>query len=182
MKQTVLIVHNFYKIPGGEDTVVQNEKRLLEENGHKVYLYTRSNRELDTLSAIGKIFFLFGTVFNIKTYRDIKRIIREQQIDVVHVHNTLSFISASVYYAAVKCKVPVVQTVHNFRLECMGATFYRDGHVCEDCLKYGNKEALKHACYRNSKLQTAICLFANWVHRRTKIYQQINYILSLIHI
>ena len=56
-KQKVLLVHNYYKIPGGEDIVVSNEKRLLEEHGHKVILYTRSNKELDKLSFWKNYFF-----------------------------------------------------------------------------------------------------------------------------
>lgn len=47
-KETILMVHNFYQIPGGEDTVVANEKRMLEEQGHKVYLYSRNNAEFQT--------------------------------------------------------------------------------------------------------------------------------------
>lgn len=57
--------------------------------------------------------------------------------EVVHVHNTLNLVSPAVYYAAKAMKVPVVQTIHNFRLLCPGATFYRDGHICEDCVEHG---------------------------------------------
>ena len=136
-KEKILIVHNFYQIPGGEDTVVANEKKLLEENGHEVVLYTRHNSELKNMSKVQKIFLPLTTVFNLKTYREIRKIITEQKIDILHVHNTLNLISPSVYYAGLSKKIPVVQTVHNFRLLCPGATFFRDGQVCEDCLEKG---------------------------------------------
>ena len=175
-KQTVLIVHNYYQIPGGEDSVVANERKMLEEHGHKVYLYTRNNSELKTMGIIQKLKLPFTTVFNFKTYRDIKKIIKEKQIDIVHVHNTLNLISPSVYYAARVMKVPVVQTIHNFRLLCPGATFYRDGHICEDCVEHGLKCAVKHNCYRDSTIQTLACVISTKFHRMTGIYGKINYI------
>lgn len=99
-KQSVLMVHNYYQIPGGEDTVVANEKKMLEEHGHKVVLYTRNNGELKTMNLFQKMLLPFTTIFNPKTYREIKKIIKKEKIDIVHVHNTLNLVSPSVYYAA----------------------------------------------------------------------------------
>ena len=175
-KQTILIVHNYYQISGGEDTVVANEKKMLEDNGHEVFLYTRDNKELKAMSKAKKVLLPFTTIFNLKTYEDVKRIIREKKIDIVHVHNTLTLISPSVYYAALSCHVPVVQTVHNFRLLCPGAAFYRDGHICEDCVTKGLGCAIKHSCYRGSKFQTLACVINTKFHRLTGIYGKINYI------
>lgn len=175
-KQNILIVHNYYQIPGGEDTVVANEKKLLEKHGHAVFEYTRNNGELKSFSKFQKMLLPFTTIFNLKTFRDVKRFIKTHNIDVVHVHNTLNLISPSVYYAAKVCRIPVVQTVHNFRLVCPGATFYRDGHICEDCLKSGLGCAVKHGCYRNSKIQTLACALTTTIHRATGIYKKINYI------
>lgn len=175
-KQKVLIVHNYYQIPGGEDTVVANEKQMLESYGHEVTLYSRNNSELKELSVFQKLMLPVNTIFNFKTYRDIKKIIRDKHIEIVHVHNTLNLISPSVYYAAISCKVPVVQTIHNFRLLCPGAIFYRDGHICEDCIKKGLRCSIKHNCYRNSKIQTLACVVSMKFHRMTGIYGKINYI------
>lgn len=175
-KKNILIVHNYYQIPGGEDTVVANEKTMLEKHGHKVILYSRNNAELKQMSKIRILFLPFTTVFNLRTYKEIKKQIRRENIDVVHVHNTLNLISPAVYYAARSMKVPVVQTVHNFRLLCPGATFYRDGHICEDCVKNGLKCAVKYSCYRGSKAQTLVCAISTWLHRTTGIYGRINYI------
>lgn len=175
-KQKVLVVHNYYQIPGGEDTVVDNEKKLLEEHGHKVVLYTRHNNELKNMSIIKKMGLPFTTVFNLKTYRDIKKIITEQDIQIVHIHNTLSLISPAVYYAAIRCGVPVIQTVHNFRFLCPGATFYRNGNICEECVSKGLGCAIRHKCYRGSRAQTIICVINTWFHRHTGILSKINYI------
>lgn len=175
-KQRVLIVHNYYQIPGGEDTVVDNEKKLLEEHGHEVLLYTRHNSELKNLTKIQQLFLPFSTIFNLRSYREVKRLIKTEKIDIVHVHNTLNMISPSVYYAAFHCKVPVVQTIHNFRLICPGATFFRDGHICEECLKKGLRCAVKYQCYRGSRLQTLACVICMKVHQLLGTYGRLHYI------
>lgn len=175
-KQKVLIVHNYYKIPGGEDTVVSNEKRLLEQHGHQVVLYTRSNQELDSFSVWQKITLPFTALFSLRTYREVKCLIKKENIDVVHVHNTLSLISPSVYYAAFSCKVPVIQTIHNFRLLCPAATFVREGRICEDCVKHGLGCAVRHNCYRGSKLQTLVSASVLKLHRILGTYRKLFYI------
>ncbi len=172
----ILIVHNYYQIPGGEDTVVANEKRLLEMTGHEVILYTRHNNELKRMNLFRKLLLPFTMIFSFRTKREIKRIIKKEKIDIVHVHNTLPLVSPSVYYAARACKVPVVQTIHNFRLLCPGATFYRDGHICEDCVTKGLRCAVKHKCYRSSRTQTLACAISAKWHRMRGIYKKINYI------
>lgn len=175
-RMNILIVHNYYQIPGGEDTVVANEKKMLEANGHKVILYSRNNKELKEMSKIKKIFLPLITIFNPRTYIEIRKLIKKENIEIVHVHNTLNLISPSVYYAALSCKVPVVQTVHNFRLLCPGATFYRDGHICEECVQHGLKCAVRYNCYRGSKIQTIACVVNTQIHRMMKIYGKIYYI------
>lgn len=176
MKENILIVHNYYQVPGGEDTVVANERQMLEENGHKVVLYSRNNSELSSYSLLRKLLLPITTIFNYSTYMDIQQIIKEEKIDIVHVHNTLNIVSPSVYYAALKMNVPVVQTIHNFRLLCPGATFYRDNQICEDCCKKGLLCSVKHGCYRNSKLQTLACVVSTKVHRIKRIYQKLFFI------
>lgn len=172
----ILIVHNHYQIPGGEDQVAAQEAELLRAHGHKVITYYRDNSELKDFSLGQKILLPFRTIYNPRTCREIRKCIRENKIDVVHVHNTLMLVSPAVYYAARKEKVPVVQTIHNFRLLCPGATFYRDDQICEDCLKSGLGCALKHKCYRGSFAQTLCCVLSMKVHRATGIYKGLTYI------
>lgn len=146
----VLLVHDYYQVPGGEDVVVANEKHLLETHGHAAALYARRNEEISRMGALEKIRSALGMFFSIRTYREVRRSIRENRISLVHVHNTLPLIGPAVYYAAFREGVPVVQTVHNFRLLCPNALFYRDGHICEDCTKKGLHCAVKHRCYRGT--------------------------------
>lgn len=175
-KKTILLVHNYYQIGGGEHTVFENEKNLLLQHGHSVETYTRSNDELK--QAKWKMLILpFTTTWSWKTWREVRKIIREKHIDVVHCHNTFPLVSPSVYYAARSMGVPVVQTIHNFRFLCPNGLFYRDGQICESC-REGNSfcPALRHGCYRDSKVQTAVAVAMLRFHRWIGTYRKINYI------
>lgn len=175
-KQNVLMAHNYYQVPGGEDTVFHNEVKMLEKNGHKVTKYTRHNDEIK-VGLINKLKLGMDTIFSFKTYKEVKKLIDENDIDVVHVHNTLPLISPSIYYAARAKHVPVVQTIHNFRLLCPGATFTKKGQICEDCINKGLGQALKNRCYRNSFSQTLIMYAMLKIHRLMGTYKKINYIV-----
>ena len=175
-KLHILQVHDYYKISGGEDRVVENERELLREHGHKVWLYARRNGELAKMTPWEKLCLPFTTVFSLKTYREVKRLIREKKIDVVHVHNTLPLISPSVFYAAFAAGVPAVMSVHNFRLLCPGALFFRNGKVCEECVERGLHRSVRYGCYRGSRAQTLLCAVSMKLHRIAGTYRRIYYI------
>lgn len=175
-KYRILQIHNFYQIPGGEDVVVRNEKRLLEEHGHQVFTYYRSNAELQERGILGKLFLPFMAVYSFRTKREVEQMIRENQIDIVHVHNTLTMVSPSVFYAAFKCKVPVVQTLHNFRMLCPAGSFFRDNVICEECVEHGMGCAIRHKCYRNSTVQTIVSAAILKIHRMLGTYRKVNFI------
>lgn len=172
LKPNILIVHNHYKLPGGEDTVVENERRLLEENGHRVFLYTRSNN----LSFSQKVLLPFTMLFNLRTWFDIRKLIRQNKIDIVHVHNTAHVISPAVYYAAKSLGVPVIQTIHNYRMNCPAGTLYRDRKICSICIDKGLSQAIKYGCCMGSKLRTLAIVLGMKLHRSTGIYRDLNYI------
>lgn len=175
-KCNILIAHNFYKNKGGEDTVFYNEIEMLKKMGYNVFEYTRNNNEIANFSIFKKIFLPFSMIHSFKTKRDIKKIIIDNKIDIIHVHNTLNLISPSIYYIAKKMNVPIVQTIHNFRLLCPNGLFYRDNHICEDCPQRGLNSAIKHKCYRNSKLQTIINVVMLKKCRHDEIYKNVNFI------
>ena len=175
----ILIVHNYYKYPGGEDSVVENEKRMLEKHGHNVILYTRDNKETAEYRGItGKTRLALEAVYSGKTYEEIFSIIRNEKIRIVHVHNTLSLISPAVYYAAKSLGVPVVQTIHNFRLLCLQASFYRKGAVCERCLKKGMGCGVLRRCYRHSFFQSLVCMTSIKFNSLLNIYKYPYYICT----
>lgn len=172
----ILIVHNAYKIPGGEDSVVANELQLLRDAGHEVFFYQKNNVELDSYSLFQKLLLPFRSIYSRKTYREVRALIRKHHIDLVHVHNTLLVISPSVYDAAHSLGVPVVQTIHNYRLLCPNALFLRDGQICQDCLSHGLRQSVRHACYRGSRPQTLIVSLMLSFHRRRGTYNRLTYI------
>jgi glycosyltransferase involved in cell wall biosynthesis len=91
----------------------------------------------------------------------------------VHFHNTFPLISPAGYYAAGKHQIPVVQTLHNYRLLCAGATFFRDGKICEQCMERQSLlPALLHACYRNSRPATAAVITMLAAHRTAGTWQR----------
>ena len=144
----VLSVHSSYKIRGGEDEVCDAEKSLLQQMGHLVDVYEDNN---ERIAALGTARMLLKTVWSTEAYKTLRERLRQQTYNAVHVHNFLPLMSPSVYYAAKTAGVPVVQTLHNYRLLCPNALFFRDGQVCEDCLgKFIPWSGIRHACYRKS--------------------------------
>ncbi len=175
-KKKILMVNNYYQIGGGEHTVFENEVEMLKRKGHEVLTYVRSNDELKS-SKLKLAFLPFTTVWSTKTFFEVRKIIKNNNIDIVHCHNTFPLISPSVYYAARSLKVPVIQTVHNFRFLCPSGILYCNGHICEECIKNNSfKFALKNKCYRNSKLQTAVLIAMLKFHRFIGTYNKISYI------
>ncbi len=173
-KQKVLIVHNQYQLAGGEDTVAENEGNLLKEHGHEVYYYLRNNEEINKMGPIRKALAAFGTIFSMQSYREIKRIIKEHGIDVVHVHNTVPLVSCSAYYAAKSQGCVLVQSIHNMRMVCPTGMMIRDGRVCEDCLNKGLSCAIKHKCYKDSKLYSALLTWSIALHRKLGTYDKVD--------
>lgn len=149
----VLLVHNYYQQPGGEDEVFATEGRLLEERGHQVFRYVEDN---DRIGRLSRRELLQDTIWSRTARDDIRRLIRQVRPDVAHFHNTFPLISPAAYWAAQSAGVPVVQTLHNYRLLCPNAQFFRDGHACVDCLgKAIPWPGVLHACYRESRPASA---------------------------
>ncbi len=166
----ILIAHNYYAEPGGEDAVVQAEKRLLADKGHEVREFCRSNKEILCQSLLRTV---FGMIWSFDSSRKMARIIRQFKPDIVHIHNTFMLISPSIYYICQKFHVPVVQTWHNYRLLCPSAVFFRNGQVCEDCLGHTPPwPAVFHGCWRSSRLGTLAIVLMLTLHRILKTWQK----------
>lgn len=175
-KKKILMVHNYYQTGGGEHTVFESEVDMLKKNGHDVVTYIRSNDELKK-NKLKLLFLPIVTCWSMKTYVEIRKLIKEEKIEVVHCHNTFPLISPSVYYAARSLKVPVVQTIHNFRLLCPAGVFNCNGNTCEECrIRENFLCALKNKCYRKSILQTAVVVTMLKLHRFMGTYRKISYI------
>jgi glycosyltransferase involved in cell wall biosynthesis len=150
---SVFLVHNHYQQPGGEDSVVRAEAALLRSYGHDLHEYRVYNSRIADMSAAS---LLKATIWNSGVYREILTRLTAIESTIAHFHNTFPLISPAAYYAARRRGVAVVQTLHNYRLLCPGAVFFRDGDVCERCLgKAVPWAGVVHACYRSSRVATA---------------------------
>jgi glycosyltransferase involved in cell wall biosynthesis len=167
----ILLIHNQYKQKGGEDVVFKAESSLLKEKGHTVYEYKISNDNLKTESLFDKIKVGINTIWSVKSYREIKKLIKEIQPDVVHIHNTFPQLSPSIYWAVKSLNIPVVQTLHNYRLTCANGLLYRNSKICEECVKRGKYSALKHKCYRGSFLATLPLVIMFYLHKIIGTYK-----------
>jgi glycosyltransferase involved in cell wall biosynthesis len=161
----ILIVHNSYQQSAGEDVVVAQETRLLERNGHEVGVYKRSNDELDDLSFRQRLGLISRIVSASDTKLDVRNLLRDQKPDVVHVHNTFAMVSPSVYEVCQEENVPVVQTLHNYRLLCPAATLYRDAAPCEECVTHSLLRSVRYGCYRESRMMSGAMALMLKTHR-----------------
>jgi glycosyltransferase involved in cell wall biosynthesis len=152
----ILIAHNRYRssTPSGENRVVDQEGHALSALGHEVMRFGRSSDEIGQWSLVKKAVLPTQMIWSRQTYRDLKNALSEHRPDVVHVHNTFPLLSASVLRACHDARVPVVTTIHNYRLACPGSTFYRNGAVCHDCVHGSPVQSVVHGCYRGSRAAT----------------------------
>jgi len=159
----ILIAHNYYQQPGGEDHVFAAEAELLESHGHDILRYSVHN---DTLNHLSRMAMARLTLWNDAIYHELLDLFRQARPDVAHFHNTFPLISPAAYYAARDAGVAVVQTLHNYRLLCANAYFYRDKRVCEDCLgRFVPWPGVVHACYQANRAASAVVTALLITHR-----------------
>lgn len=147
------MLHNRYRIRGGEDESTEAEIRLLRESGHEVEFLEANNHDIgQRQKAVGAA---FSSVWSRNWERRIYQHLVEQKVDILHVQNFFPLISPSVYYAARRAGVPVVQAIRNYRLVCPSANLFRDGNLCRECVGKRIKwPGIAHRCYRGSALGT----------------------------
>lgn len=165
----ILLVHNYYQLSGGEGLVFKAEAELLKSRGHTVLEYTAYNNQLKQIHPITAASKM---IWNRRAYQDIHELIVKNDIQVAHFHNTFPLISPAAYYAARAAGAVVIQTLHNYRLLCPNALFFRQGRPCEDCL--GQEipwSGIVHRCYRNSLVSSAGAATMLSVHRVTKTWE-----------
>src|ERR1051326_2804154 len=152
----ILVAHNSYQQRGGEDAVVAAEIGQIEAHGDAVVRYTRHNDELHAIGPVGALKAAAETTWAFRSKTDVEQLIETNHPDIALSHNLFPLISPSAYYACAEAEVPVVQTLHNFRLLCPAATLVRDGEICESCVGLATPwPGIFHRCYHHSFAQTA---------------------------
>jgi len=172
----LLSLHTFYQQAGGEDAVFRAEVALLQERGHEVLELTFDNCDLENLPPWRQAGL---TLWNQEAYRRVREAIREHRPDLLHVHNTFPLASPAVIHAAKAERVPVVMTLHNYRLLCVNALFFRRGRVCEDCLGRLPWQGVFHGCYRDNRPASAVVAAMLTLHRALGTWNMVDRFIAL---
>jgi glycosyltransferase involved in cell wall biosynthesis len=176
----VLFAHNLYQQPGGEDVVVLQEMQMLRDAGHQVVLYQRSNDEAESYKGVKRVNLFAHTVWSSDTRKQFEELLRRERPDMVHVHNTFLMISPSIFQACKNAGVPVVQTLHNYRLYCPAHNFLRNGLPCEDCVTSSLFSSIRHRCYRGSVGATAaVATMLGFNHARGTYTNEVDRYIAL---
>lgn len=161
----VAILHNRYARRGGEDSVVETEAECLRKAGCEVSLFAVESAEL-VHSRAERWRAALHARWNPRTVEALTRFLAAHPADVAHVHNFFPRLSPSAHATLRRLGVPVVQTLHNYRLACANGLFLREGRPCEECVAHGPWRAVRYGCYRGSRLATAVWAEATAAHRR----------------
>jgi glycosyltransferase involved in cell wall biosynthesis len=164
----ILIAHNRYRsaAPSGENRVVDQEGEALAALGHEVMRFGGSSDEIVQWPMAKKALLPARAIWSHESYRDLKTLLQLHHPEVVHVHNTFPLLSAAVLHACRDARIPVVATIHNYRLACANGTFFRDGAICHDCADGLPVRAVLHGCYRESHAATVPVALAMSLHRQ----------------
>jgi glycosyltransferase involved in cell wall biosynthesis len=168
----IVVVHNWYRSsqPSGENLVVEQEAGLLREAGHEVMVYERASDDIAGASLLQRSLVPGRVVWSPEDRIRLAELLDDVRPDVAHVHNTFPLISASVLEACRAHDVPVVATLHNFRLMCANAQLLRDGRPCHLCVGRAPWPGVVHRCYRDSAAATIPVAVGIQVHRRRQTW------------
>lgn len=169
----VLMVHNRYQQRGGEDAVFEAEVELLRQHGHRTVTLEFHNDEIPShRSPLDAARLAARTIWSRESAEQVRRLIAQERPDIAHFHNTFPLISPSALHACRAAGLPVVLTLHNYRLICPAATLFRDGAVCEECVGRMPWPSVKHRCYHGSRAESALVATANSAHRLRRTWQR----------
>ncbi|MDK1476389.1 glycosyltransferase [Streptomyces sp. 549] len=164
----VLVVHNRYASaqPSGENRVVDQEVALLRGAGHRVEVFERRSDDIAARSLPGKAAVALAVPWNPAVRSELAARLRAERPDVVHVHNVFPLLSPAVLAACADTGVPAVATLHNYTQVCPPGTLQRDGRPCTECVGAAPLPAVRHGCYRGSRLATVPLAVSLSVNRR----------------
>jgi len=159
----VLVVHNYYQRPGGEDSIVREELSMLGKSGVDVELFSVTNADIK--GRLGGLTAALQVIYNPRARRALSTKLAEFLPDVVHIHNFFPLLSPSILDACLDAGVPSVLTLHNFRILCPALLLSDDSN---------RERSLRHTCwwtvpkkvYRNSVAATLALATMVEFHKR----------------
>jgi glycosyltransferase involved in cell wall biosynthesis len=157
---------------GGEEKMVEEQADLLRRRGHAVHLYIEDNASFAKQSLLRKTIQALQLPFSLRHFFGLREAIRRTKPEVVHVHNVFPLLSPSVYFAAWMEKIPVVQSIHNYRFLCSNGLFLLpSGKNCERCATGNHWNAVLHGCYNQSRWRSLGMALTLTLHQKAKTFQ-----------
>jgi glycosyltransferase involved in cell wall biosynthesis len=170
----VLLLHTQYTQKGGEDTVFSQERALLEKH------VTIDELVFQNLNGWRGAIQFIVSIWNLKAAARLRKKIKEFKPDIVHIHNWHFSSGPIVFRTAYEMGVPIIHTIHNFRLICPSATLYHNGQTFTNSVKCNFPwESVKRRTYRHSYIQTFWLAFTVWFHRQIGTWNKISSFLFL---
>jgi len=174
-KMRVLFCHNYYKDRGGEDQVFDYESELFKKNGYEVIKYCKRSTDIGNILKNFSVFL--NSFFSLKTISEIKKIIEEKRPDIAHIHNIFPIISPSIYYVLQKNKIPIIQTIHNYRFYCSNGLSLKNDKICNKCEELSFKNVF-YICNKDKKLYDLLLSLIIYINRKFKVYNKIDYFIA----
>lgn len=184
----ILLANKFYYLKGGAERHFFDLKELLEKHNNQVIPFSMQDEKNITSEYskyfvsnvdIGKSSFSPGgikaagrIIYSFEAKKKIRELINKTKPDIAHIHNIYHQISPSILTALRKAQIPIVMTVHDFKLMCPNYIFYTQGKICERCKKYRYYNCVLHKCVKNSYLASKINMIEMYWHRFLKIYKK----------
>lgn len=178
-KFKILIIHNKYSKFGGEEAVVEAQINMLRDRGHHVISYFRESKEIEKMR-FGKIRGFLGSLYNYKSIQELNNIIVKENPDLIHIHNLYPLISPSILPVLKKKGLPIVMTVHNYRLLCPNGLFLSKTEICEKCTS-GIREmnCIINNCEDSFFKSTAYAIRNYWTRKKEFYFNNVDVFLCL---
>jgi len=167
----VLIIHNagHSGLPSGELVVVNEEIKALRKRGVEVYCHIEENDKFDNLFSFKTLFTGINVFWSYPSYYKTKKLIDKYNPDIVHFHSVLPLVTASAFYACKKRRIPVIQTLHNYRWFCVEGGLYSNNSYCEECLRKGALRGIIKKCSRKSFAVSTALTINNAIYVKSDI-------------
>jgi glycosyltransferase involved in cell wall biosynthesis len=170
----ILQINNLYRRRGGEEISAEREAALLADAGHEVARHLVRNPDHPARAARA----LATAPWNREQARMVKERVRAFRPDLAHVHNTWFAISPSVIHALHVERVPIVVSLHNYRLLCANALLFRNGRPSTDCVGSHPWWGVVHRCYRGSTAASAISAATIALHRARRTWDLVDLFIA----
>lgn len=193
----ILIANNFYYNRGGDCTYMFSLKRLLEEKGHDVVIfsmqhpkninsehskyfvsYINYDEEIKNVNMASAFKVLNRTIFSKEAEQKIEELIKIEKPDIAHLQNIHHHITPSIFHILRKYRIPIIWTLHDYSLICPNTTYLSNGKICEKCKNYKYFWPSIERCKKNSFSASTMAGFEATVHKIMRSYELVDFFIA----